>query len=166
MSEPGRILQRVRAAAADASLDPEPEPEPKSKPEPEFEPEPEPDPEHVGRAQAQLAGSGSSDAGMRQMLEFQAQRIVQLEAEKRQLAQEVESLRRVPAAWTQSSRAQEGVPPDQLVASARTATDHGDGAALVARGQKQIAELKELLQRSLAQLDKQTLPARPATMVP
>ena len=100
------------------------------------------------------------------MLEFQAQRIVQLEAEKRQLAQEVESLRRVPAARTQSSRAEEGVPPEQLAASGRAAADHGDGAALVARGQKQIAELKELLQRSLAQLDKQTLPARPATTVP
>eukprot|EP01043_Picozoa_sp_COSAG02_P005761 COSAG02_NODE_158_length_32954_cov_16.416771_16_plen_226_part_00 len=138
-NEQGETLQRVRAAAALAL-------------------EPEPEPEH---AQAQLAGSESPDGGMRQMLEFQAQRIVQLETEKRQLEEEVERLRR--ASLAQSPRPEEGVPPEQVTTSARATEDVGDGAALVARGQKQIAELKELLQRSLAQLDKNdSLPSRPA----
>ena len=138
--EQGEVLRRIRAAAARAALEPEPEPE---------------------NAQAQLAGSESTDAGMGQMLEFQAQRIVQLEAEKRQLMAEVERLRRVPPAPTQSPRLEEGVPP--VTASALTSENLADGAALAARGQKQIAELKHLLQLSLAELDKNDgLPRRPA----
>ena len=69
-------------------------------------------------------------------------------------------MRRVPPA--QSPRPEEGVPPEEVTVSARATEDLGDGAALVARGQKQIAELNELLQRSLVQLDKNDrLPSKP-----
>ena len=142
------ILQRVRAAAAGgapAALEPEPAP-----------------PAH---AQAQLVGSGPSGSGEQKMLEFQAQRITELEAEKRKLAEEVERLRAAaPTAQAQSLHAEEGVPPVAGSVPARVETDLGEGAALASRGQKQIAELKDLLQRSLAQLDRPVrhLPLPPA----
>ena len=142
------ILQRVRAAAAGgapAALEPEPAP-----------------PAH---AQAQLVGSGPSGSGEQKMLEFQAQRITELEAEKRKLAEEVERLRAAaPTAQAQSLHAEEGVPPVAGSVPARVEIDLGEGAALASRGQKQIAELKDLLQRSLAQLDRPVrhLPLPPA----
>ena len=123
----------------------------------EPEPEPEPEPEQ------QVAEAGNSEEGIQQMLEFQAQRIVQIETEKRQLVEEVEMLRQAPPGLTEPPRAEEGVPPDQVTIPARVAPDLSDGAALAARSQQQIAELKELLQRSLAQLDKSIpSPSKPA----
>ena len=142
------ILQRVRAAAAGGAPA-------------ELEPEPTP----PARAQAQLVGSGPSGSGEQKMLEFQAQRITELEAEKRKLAEEVERLRAAaPTAQAQSLHAEEGVPPVAGSVPARVETDLGEGAALASRGQKQIAELKDLLQRSLAQLDRPVrhLPLPPA----
>ena len=142
------VLQRVRAAAAGGAPA-------------ELEPESTP----PARAQAQLVGSGPSGSGEQKMLEFQAQRITQLEAEKRKLAEEVERLRAAaPTAQAQSLHAEEGVPPVAGSVPARVEIDLGEGAALASRGQKQIAELKDLLQRSLAQLDRPVrhLPPPPA----
>jgi hypothetical protein len=69
-----------------------------------------------------------------------------------------------PTAQAQSLHAEEGVPPVAGSVPARVEIDLGEGAALASRGQKQIAELKDLLQRSLAQLDRPVrhLPPPPA----
>ena len=101
----------------------------------------------------QLAGPGAPDAGMQQILAFQAERIVQLEVDERKLAEEVESLRRSAAA--QPVRVAEGVPPVVAAAAAAelSAVDP-EAAALASRGRQQIDDLRDLLQKSLAQLER------------
>ena len=90
---------------------------------------------------------------MQQILAFQAERIVQLEVDERKLAEEVESLRRSAAA--QPVRVAEGVPPVVAAAAAAelSAVDP-EAAALASRGRQQIDDLRDLLQKSLAQLER------------
>ena len=128
------LLQQLRASAAlGGTADAQPQPE-------------------------QLAGPGAPDAGLQQMLAFQAERIVQLEADKRSLAEEVESLRRSAAAAASATPAQppprvaEGVPPS-AAAAGLSAVDP-EGAVLASRGRQQVDDLRDLLQRSLAQLER------------
>lgn len=136
-SEPARVLQRVRAIAADArqaGLDSKPDPNRQAK-----------------HAQA---GSSRAEASVHKTLELQAQQIAQLEAEKQQLVDEVSRLRK---AQVVSGRRAQSPRPEcvqvELSDSPVRASADADGA-LMARRQKQIADLRDLLQRSMLQLDR------------
>lgn len=138
-SEHSVILQRVRAAAASAA--------------------PAPDEPDIENTDVKLTGSERANASEQQMLALQAQQIAQLEAEKRELVEEIERLRRGPTGprIPPANRIEESVPPVGAAGAAgavRGSVDPVDATNLTARSEKQLAELKDLLQRSLAQLDR------------